>query len=200
MVNRFFTVNLSLVGVLVMAASIASPGAYAQEPAKDAAASAASATAPAVAPTPEEIKRGQDLFDGRIRFASKAASCNACHHLNHAAIIGGGNLSTDLTQSFSRMGKEGMAAILGNAPFPVMQAAYAGKEITADEIRALTAFLQHADQQQASTPQPRDVGLKMSVAGIAGLVGLMGFFSLIGRRRKQQSVNQEIYDRQVKSE
>ncbi|MDP2238726.1 MAG: hypothetical protein Q8K18_01015 [Burkholderiales bacterium] len=174
---------------------MASPAAHAQAP------QAAAPPAPAAAPTPAEIKLGQDLFDGRARFANKAASCKACHHVHHDAIVGGGSLSTDVTQSFSRMGKDGLTAILGNAPFPVMQAAYAGKELAPDEIQALVAFLQHADQQsQTSMRQPLDVGLKMFGAGAAGVAGLMGFFTLIGRRRKQQSVNQEIYDRQIKSE
>lgn len=193
MINRNFSIHEHLVVVLALIWLMASPAAYAQTP--------QAAAAPAAAPTPEEIKLGQDLFDGRVRFANKAASCQACHHVHHDAIVGGGSLSTDVTQSFSRMGKDGLTAILGNPPFPVMQAAYAGKELAPDEIQALISFLQHSDQQQqTSLRQPLDVGLKMFGAGIAGVAGLMGFFTLIGRRRKQQSVNQEIYDRQVKSE
>ncbi len=202
MINRNFAFQKHLVGFLAMGVLIAFQWAYAQESAKEAAAPPAQAVmASAAVPTPDEIRRGQDLFDGRVRFASKGASCIACHHVHHDAIVGGGSLSTDVTQSFSRMGKDGLTAILGNAPFPVMQAAYAGKELAPDEIQALIAFLQHADQQsQTSMRQPIDVGLKMFGAGAAGVAGLMGFFTLIGRRRKQQSVNQEIYERQVKSE
>lgn len=187
-----------------MGVLIAFQWAYAQESAKEAAAPPAqTAMESAAEPTPDEIRRGQDLFDGRVRFANKGASCNACHHVHHDAIIGGGTLSTDLTLAFSRMGKEGLRAILGNAPFPAMQAVYEGKALTADEIHALAGFLQHADKQQQNSDrqrQPIDVGLRMFGAGAGGVVVLLGFFSLIGRRRKQRSVNQAIYDRQVKSE
>jgi len=201
MINRDFAILKHLVGFLAVGGLIASQWAYAQESGKEAAPPAQAAMESAAEPTPDEIRRGQDLFDGKVRFAGKGVSCNACHHVHHDAILGGATLSTDLTLAFSRMGKEGLRAILGNAPFPAMQAAYEGKALTADEIHALAGFLQHADkQQQTSDRQPIDVGLRMFGAGAAGVVVLLGFFSLIGRRRKKRSVNQDIFDRQVKSE
>lgn len=202
MINRNFAIYRHLVVLLAVGGLIAYQWAYAQGSANEAAAPPAQTAMPSAAElSPDEIRRGQDLFDGRVRFANKGASCNACHHANHDAILGGGTLSTDLTQAFSRMGKDGLGTILGNAPFPAMQAAYAEKALTADEIQALAAFLRHADQQQqTSVRQPMDVGLKMFGAGAGGVVVLVGFFSLVGRRRKQQSVNQAIYDRQAKSE
>ena len=40
----------------------------------------------------------------------------------------------------------------------------------------------------------------MFSAGVGGVVVLLGIFSLAGRRRKKRAVNQDIYDRQIKSE
>jgi hypothetical protein len=80
-----------------------------------------------------------------------------------------------------------------------MQAAYAGKDLTGKEIDALVAFLQHVDKEHARQ-MPKEWGWRMFSAGAGGVVVLLGIFSLAGRRRKNRCVNQDIYDRQVKSE
>ncbi|OGI49037.1 MAG: hypothetical protein A2W42_00840 [Candidatus Muproteobacteria bacterium RIFCSPHIGHO2_01_60_12] len=153
----------------------------------------------AAEPTPDEIRQGGDLFEGRVRFANGGPACNACHHVKNDAVMGGGILAKDLTLVFSRMGKQGIRALLGSAPFPVMQAAYEGKVLTDDEVHVLVGFLQQADREHAFQ-QPGDYGWRMFFGGTGGVVVLLGFGSLVGRRRKKRSVNQDIYDRQVKSE
>jgi mono/diheme cytochrome c family protein len=163
--------------------------------AKEAAAPAATASAP----HPDDIQRGQDFFEGKIRFANGGPSCNACHHVTSDALLGGGVLASELTLVFSRMGKEGVKGILGSSPFPVMQAAYAGKDFSENEINALVAFLQHADQEH-TRQMPKEWGVRMFSAGVGGLIVLLVIFSLAGRRRKKGCVNQAIYDRQVTSE
>lgn len=149
--------------------------------------------------TPDEIALGRDLFQGKIRFANNGPSCISCHHVKNDAVIGGGILAKELTTVFSRMGGDGVRAILGGPPYPVMQAAYKGMPFTNNEIRVLVGFLQHADSEHAYQ-QPRDYGWGLFVAGVVGLVVLMGFYAVFGRRRKKWSVNQDIYDRQIKSE
>jgi mono/diheme cytochrome c family protein len=158
-----------------------------------------SAAPPAPTAQSDEIQRGQDLFEGKVRFANAGPSCNACHHVKSDVLLGGGILASELTLVFSRMGHAGVRAILGNTPFPVMQAAYAGKELSEKEISALVAFLQHADKEHARQ-MPKEWGWRMFSAGAGGVVVLLGIFSLAGRRRKKRCVNQDIYDRQVKSE
>lgn len=160
---------------------------------------AAQAAAPAAPAHPDEIQRGQDLFEGKIRFANGGPSCNACHHVTSDALLGGGVLASELTLVFSRMGMKGVSAILGNTPFPVMQAAYEGKALSENEIRALVDFLQHADQEHARQ-LPKEWGWRMFSGGVGGVIVLVGIFSLAGRRRKKGCVNQDIYDRQVRSE
>ena len=86
-----------------------------------------------------------------------------------------------------------------SAPFPVMQSAYAGKAIKPEEIRALAGFLQHVEKE-GDPQQTGNNGWSMFFGGAGGVVVLAGFFSLIGGRRKKRSVNQDIYDRQIKSE
>lgn len=165
---------------------------------KEAAPAPAQAAA-AAPPHPDEIQRGQDLFQGKVRFANGGPSCNACHHVKSDALLGGGVLATELSLVFSRMGKEGVSAILTGNPFPVMQAAYKGKAFSEQEINALVTFLQRIDQEHARQ-LPKEWGWRMFSAGVGGVIVLVGILSLAGRRRKKACVNQEIYDRQIASE
>ena len=148
---------------------------------------------------PGEIQLGQDLFEGKVRFANGGPSCNACHHVTSDTLLGGGLLAAELSLVFSRMGHAGVRAVIENSPFPVMQVAYAGKDLTGKEINALVGFLQHVDKEHARQ-MPKEWGWRMFSAGAGGVVVLLGVFSLAGRRRKKRCVNQDIYDRQVKSE
>lgn len=164
---------------------------------------AAQPAAAAAAPTPALIRQGQDLFLGTTRFSAGGPACNACHNVVNDAVIGGGTLAIDLTETFGRLGAEGIVAMLprkdSQSPFPVMQAAFQGRDLSAEEGLALVAFLQNAHAQRA-TQKSNDLGSKMLIAGIAGVIILLLLFSLIGQGRKRRSVNQEIYDRQIVSE
>ena len=155
--------------------------------------------APAAEPaSPEDIENGQAMFQGAIRFENGGAACNACHDVRNDAVIGGGILAAELTTVFSRMGGAGVKAILGQAPFPVMQAAYADKPLTDEEVTALVAFLEYADSEEYNQ-LPRDYGIGLFLSGVVGAAILFLFFGIFWRGRKVGSVNQEIYDRQVTS-
>ncbi|MAF84203.1 MAG: c-type cytochrome [Gammaproteobacteria bacterium] len=155
--------------------------------------------APAAAPaSPEDIKAGLAMFQGAIRFENGGAACNACHDVRNDAVIGGGILAAELTTVFARMGGAGVKAILGQAPFPVMQAAYADKPLTDEEVTALVAFLEYANSEEYNQ-LPRDYGIGLFLSGAVGAAILFLFFGIFWRGRKTGSVNQEIYDRQVTS-
>ena len=154
---------------------------------------------PATAPASEQdILIGQELFQGTIRFVNNGPACNACHEVRNDAVIGGGILATELTTVFSRMGGAGVKAILGHAPFPVMQAAYKNQSLTEDEVVALVAFLEYADSEQYNQ-LPRDYGIGLFVSGSVGAGVLFLFFAVVWRGRKKESVNQAIFDRQIRS-
>jgi hypothetical protein len=142
---------------------------------------------------------GQALFQGRTRFANGGPSCISCHTTNTPTGISGGSLAADLTTVFSRTGTPGIQAILTNPPFPVMQAAFEGRPLESDEVHALIGFLQFADKEN-TLRQPRQYGWVMFGVGLGGVGMLSGAYSLLWRRRKRKSVNQDIYDRQIKSE
>jgi len=156
-----------------------------------------------VAPAPvelteEDILLGQNLFEGRVRLSNGGPACNSCHDVTNDAVIGGGILAKELTTVFSRLGGPGVRAILGSPPFPVMQEAYEDDPLTESEVKALVGFLEKADNEK-SLQQPRDYGVGLFASGVVGSGILLGFYSLLWRRRKRKSVNQSIYDRQVKS-
>lgn len=148
--------------------------------------------------TEEQVLLGQALFQGTTRFTNGGPTCNSCHEVTNDAVIGGGLLARELTTVFSRLGGPGVRAILGSPPFPVMQRAYTGKPLTAEEVVALVGFLQRADEEHAFH-QPRDYGPKLFASGVVGAAILVGLCSLVWRGRLKGSVNQVIYDRQIKS-
>jgi len=151
--------------------------------------------------TEKEILIGQDLFEGKIRLVNKGPACNSCHHVRNDAVIGGGILAAELTEVFTKVSGEGVRAILGKPPFPIMDQAYKGKELTEDEVHALTGFLEYADKQyKKNIYQPADYGVKLAIAGVFGVFILLLFYAFLWKFRKQGSVNKAIYDRQVKSE
>ncbi|GMQ90858.1 MAG: hypothetical protein BMS9Abin11_0163 [Gammaproteobacteria bacterium] len=149
----------------------------------------------------EDIVLGQNLFQGKIRFENKGPTCISCHNVTNDAVIGGGILAKDLTRVFSKskMSEVAVKAIIGEAPFPVMKAAYENKKLTDKEVTSLVAFLQDADKKH-QFQRPRDYGWGLFISGVIGAFILFGFYSLLWLRRRKDSVNQKIYDRQVKSE
>ncbi|MEE8306052.1 MAG: c-type cytochrome, partial [Gammaproteobacteria bacterium] len=135
----------------------------------------------------EDILAGQEMFQGSLRFANSGPACNACHEVRNDAVIGGGILAAELTTVFSRMGGAGVTAILGRAPFPVMQAAYEDRSLTEYEVTALVAFLEYADSEQYNQ-LPRDYGLGLFASGVVGAGVLFGLFGFVWRGRKSGSV------------
>jgi mono/diheme cytochrome c family protein len=167
----------------------------------DAASTDASVSEPVTPEEPaseEDILAGQEMFQGSLRLVNGGPACNACHEVRNDAVIGGGILATELTTVFSRMGGAGVTAILGRAPFPVMQAAYEDRSLTESEVTSLVAFLEYADSEQYNQ-LPRDYGLGLFASGVVGAGVLFGLFGFVWRGRKSGSVNQSIYDRQIKS-
>lgn len=154
--------------------------------------------APVRAATPEDVRQGQELFQGRLRLSGGGPACNSCHHVRNDAVIGGGVLAKELTSVFGRLGGAGIQGILGRPPFPVMEEAYRDRPLRDDEVFALVSFLQEADRQQAFQ-QPRDYGFRLVYSGAGGFVALLAAFWIFGRRRKTHPVNRAIFDRQVKS-
>jgi mono/diheme cytochrome c family protein len=150
--------------------------------------------------TDAQIELGKNLFQGLERFKKGGPTCTSCHdvQMEQDMVISGGVLATELTKAFSKFGAEGVTSVIRDRPYPIMQAAYADAPLTDEEVTALVAFLEKADKAE-SLAMPLDMGVKLLAAGVVGVVLLLGLYSLLWSGRKRESVNQEIFDRQVKS-
>ncbi len=162
---------------------------------------AGSAPAPVFVPsvfTKQQETNGKQLFTGSQSLANGGPACNSCHNLNYDAIITGGSLAKDLTDAFPRLQEQGVKGIISASPFPAMAHAYKGKIITEDEVHNLSAFLKYVGESK-NIGQGRDFGLNLLFSGLGGGVALILAFGMFWFRTKRTSVNQAIYDRQIKT-
>ncbi len=148
-----------------------------------------------------DADRGQDLFQGIQRFEKKGPSCISCHSVRNDAVISGGLLGPELTETLKGMDAPaaGQAKVGGFVQAqPIMQRAYVDHAPTDQEVADLAAFLVRINKDQARH-MPGDTGRKLAMSGAVGTVLLLGLYSAIWRKRKRFSVNESIYDRQIKS-
>ncbi|MCP4202526.1 MAG: cytochrome c [bacterium] len=151
-----------------------------------------------LAATEEQVALGQELYQGTTRLTGGGPACNTCHEVANDSVIGGGTLARELTDAYSRLGESALVVMIETAPYPAMQRAYRDRPPTETEIAALVGFLKSADAEKAEH-QARPYAPLMLGAGAVGSTLLLGLYTLIWSRRKRDSVNQEIYDRQTKS-
>lgn len=145
-----------------------------------------------------DSQRGGELFSGKIRFTNLGASCNSCHNVNMDGFISGGALAKDLTHAITRLTAAGVEGVISGLPFPQMKETYNAKPITPQEIADLTAFLVTVDEQ-APDQVASSIGKYLITGGIVGIIVLLILYSLFWIRRKNRTVNQAIYRRQIKS-
>ncbi len=149
-------------------------------------------------PTEEDILIGQDLFSGKKGFENGGVSCISCHTLRTDAITSGGNLAKDLTDVFDRLGKDGTGGVITGLPFPQMKTSYQDHQITEEETNQLLAFLKNVGEQQYYQGVTSYQNTLL-IWGVGGAIVLMGIFPLFWYKRKKDSVNKRIYERQIKS-
>lgn len=145
-----------------------------------------------------DSQRGGDLFSGKMRFTNLGASCNSCHNVSMAGFISGGALAIDLTHTITRLTAAGVEGVISGLPFPQMKETYNTKPITPQEIADITAFLTTADEQ-APEQVTSSIGNYLITGGIVGIIALLILYSLFWIRRKNRTVNQAIFKRQIKS-
>ncbi len=144
--------------------------------------------------TPEDLKNGKNLFEGRVRFVNGGPSCISCHNDVSDTFFSENSYSTkNVGASFSNLGEAGVKAILENPPFPVMTKAFEGHDLTEGEIHDLLVFLKSADKPQSS------LSSGYLLYGILGAFALMILYAGLWYERKNKSVNDSIYKRQIKS-
>ncbi len=141
---------------------------------------------------------GEELFEGNRRLENSGPSCNSCHHVKNDNVTAGATFAKDLTDVNTRLSSAGVQAILAYPPFPAMQQAYKDKPLTEEEIAHLSVFWRVVDENK-ETQQDKDYGLQLFASGFGGAFVLLMLFGRLWTRRKKGSVNQKIYERQIKS-
>ncbi len=147
----------------------------------------------------ESADSGAALFEGTKSFKNGGVACIACHNVNSPSVIAGGSLAKDLTMYGGEAMAPTIAMMIGSSdamPSPVMTKAYVGHEITKEEGADLVAFFKKVN------PELKDGGMASLfwIFGLLGASGIFGGLTLLGRKRvKNKSVNQDMFDRQLKS-
>ncbi len=145
----------------------------------------------------DEYGIGLKYFTGEKRFMNSGPACISCHNVVNDKLIGGGKLSKDLTNAFSRLNAAGVDAILKSPPFPIMRTAFNEKELTEDERYYLLAFLKMADYDSIYQ-HPINYNNKFIYSSVVGIILLLGFFGVVWFGRKKGTVKKDIFKRQLK--
>lgn len=146
----------------------------------------------------EDFNIGLKYFSGQYRFKNGGPACLSCHNVTNDNIMGGGQLSKDLTKAYSRLSAAGVDAIVSSSPFPVMRTAFSNNQLTPDEKHYLLVFLKQADLDSVNQ-SPVNYQRSFIFKGAGGLIVLFGLFALIWSKRKKETVKKEIFARQLKS-
>lgn len=138
------------------------------------------------------VDNGAKLFDGTKSFENGAVSCVTCHNVKSSLVISGGTLAMDLSTMGGAI--EYSLSSIDAMSSDVMKAAYKGKMLTEAEIADIDAFLINAAAEPGE-----GYGSNFAIYGIILAVILYVLLSMLNRRKKlKRSVNQDIYDRQMK--
>jgi mono/diheme cytochrome c family protein len=148
--------------------------------------------------TPENATHGHRLFVGRVRFENGGPSCISCHNINRDSALFETNYAKGVMGSFENLGEAGVMAILNSPPFPVMAAAFKGHDLTDSEVHDLLVYLRDAKTQSANV-EMSSLYSNFLVYGAAGGLLLFVLYSLLWYNRREGSVNNTIYKRQIKS-
>lgn len=124
---------------------------------------------PVTEATDTDVARGENLFLGYEPLANGAVPCVSCHTVRGAATwIPGGTLAVDLTNTYARLGDEGLDAALKSPAFQLMDKIFSDHPLEADEAFALRAYLHNANRVEPQATRSASLPL-FGVLG-AGLV------------------------------
>lgn len=117
---------------------------------------------------PANAALGEALFYGGKALSHRGLACAACHGVRGM----GGNLASDLTGSFAKLGEVPLMSTIEGVTFPLMQAAYAGKPITKQEALHLVKYLETAGGQGGTprrSPPMHALGAFGAILAFAGV-------------------------------
>jgi mono/diheme cytochrome c family protein len=125
-----------------------------------------------------DVARGKSLFMGDVHLTNGGPPCMGCHNIGSNGLLGGGALGPDLTKVATRYSDVGLAAALGNIPWPTMQPIFSEHPLTLQEQADLLAFMKAAADQRATNKE----GLVMAIS-LAGFIAVVVLIAIVYRRR-----------------
>ncbi|MEZ5082830.1 MAG: c-type cytochrome [Bacteroidales bacterium] len=147
--------------------------------------------------TPANINAGALLFSGQTSFSNRGPACNSCHTVKDERIFSGGTLAKNLTESWDIMGSAGVAAVIRNSPFPVMNKAYSNRPLTEKEVIDLTAYLKSVSQERYYQ-RSSDFSLAFAIFGIVFFLIIFIITIALYFKRKSYPVNYDILSKPSK--
>jgi mono/diheme cytochrome c family protein len=148
--------------------------------------------------TSDNIRQGMLLFTGRQSLTNHGPSCGACHKVKDDRVFTSGSLAKELTQAYETLGSAGVAAMIGNSPFPAMRTAYAKSPLTEAEIINLTAYLKSVSEERLYQI-PRDYTSLFGLAGAFFFILSLAGIQILYLTRKKLAVNHQIFRRQTQT-
>ena len=99
-------------------------------------------------------KYGAELYAGLRAFEHHGPACVSCHDAtDRRRLESGGITGPDLSRAYRRLGGDRrMGDWLMHPPTPMMHTTFTSAPLSADEVRALTAFLERAAGGTATLP------------------------------------------------
>jgi mono/diheme cytochrome c family protein len=134
--------------------------------------------------TSELVTAGRSLFYGRTRFSNGATPCSGCHNISDVYLLGGGRLAKDLSDSFRKLGPAGINAILTNPPFPVMQRAFRGRELSEQEKTDIITMLKSVSDLPSYERVPRSTSLYFLAVSFLCAAFILAFIYMVYDNRK----------------
>jgi mono/diheme cytochrome c family protein len=133
--------------------------------------------------TPDDVKRGRELFTGRARLGNGGTACISCHTAGGLGWLGGGRLGPDLTKVFERYEtRKKLGAWLSAPATATMLPTFREHPLDADrEILPLLAFFQHTAQYEEPDDAPS--ALAFLLFGLGGAAGCFALCNAIWRHR-----------------
>ncbi|MBI3141690.1 MAG: cytochrome c [Bacteroidetes bacterium] len=138
---------------------------------------------------------GEQLFDGRVKFANGGPSCMSCHTTATSYQFNDKSYARNVNMSYVNLGEAGLKAVIQTPSFPVMAKAFHERKIEDSELIPLMAYL----RKLSANSETAQASSGLLTYGFIGALLLIGLFAMLWAKRKTAPVSDSIYKRQIKS-
>ncbi len=124
------------------------------------------------------VSNGEALFAGRVHFRNGAPACASCHRVAGSAFPGGGTMGPDLTREYTKLGPQGLDAVLQTLYFPAMNALFGTRPLTPEEQQDVRAYLESVTRNRGP-----DLTAELAAVAAGGFLVLLAITWRKGRGR-----------------